>query len=137
VARTGCADRIRLAKGLAEGLSPAGFGESAGFDRIIFSYSLSMIPDWKQALSAAEAALAPGGRIEIVDFGDFAGLPRPVARLLRGWLALFHVEPRTEILKTLESTTESGNGKKPADSGVLRIFPGRYAFLWQGAGRNL
>jgi S-adenosylmethionine-diacylgycerolhomoserine-N-methlytransferase len=135
VERAGYSDRIRLAKGLAEGLSPALFGEAAGFDRVIFSYSLSMIPDWKQALNAGEAALAPGGRIEIVDFGDFAGLPRPVAGLLRGWLALFHVEPRTEILKTLESSRESANGKKSGDAGVLRIFPGRYAFLWQGAAR--
>jgi len=67
------------------------------FDRIVLSYSLSMIPDWQGALDHAAGLLAPGGALHVVDFGDLAGLPRPLARLLRAWLAKFHVAPRDDM----------------------------------------
>ena len=51
-------------------------GETTPFDRVLFSYSLSMIPDWYQALEAAVAALKSTGRIHIVDFGDLTELGR-------------------------------------------------------------
>jgi S-adenosylmethionine-diacylgycerolhomoserine-N-methlytransferase len=38
--------------------------------------------------------LSLGGRLHIVDFCDLRGLPRVLSRLLRRWLALFHVSPR-------------------------------------------
>jgi S-adenosylmethionine-diacylgycerolhomoserine-N-methlytransferase len=131
VARAGLTGRIRLAHGLAEHLGPAMFGEQKPFDRVIFSYSLSMIPDWKQALTAAAATLAPDGSIGIVDFGDFARLPRPLASALRMWLRLFHVAPRTEFLKHLESRPAQNVEKDDS----LRILPGRYAFLWRGGAK--
>jgi len=37
-------------------------------DIVLFSYSLSMMPEWQRALANARAMLAPGGRIGIVDF---------------------------------------------------------------------
>jgi len=37
-------------------------------DVVLFSYSLSMIPDWKLALACAHSELWPGGRIGVVDF---------------------------------------------------------------------
>lgn len=37
-------------------------------DYVIFSYSLSMIPDWRRALDNAFSMLAPGGRLAVVDF---------------------------------------------------------------------
>jgi S-adenosylmethionine-diacylgycerolhomoserine-N-methlytransferase len=120
LAHAGLSGRVRLAHGFAEAVSPAVFGESQPFDRVLFSYSLSMIPDWEQALDAAHGVLAPAGKVHVVDFGDFAGLPKPMARLLSRWLALFHVAPRAQNL--------------PGQS-VLRILPGRYAFVWQGAAR--
>jgi S-adenosylmethionine-diacylgycerolhomoserine-N-methlytransferase len=43
--------------------------------RILMSYSLSMIPDWQRALAVAIETLAPGGIFAIVDFGNFGGLP--------------------------------------------------------------
>jgi S-adenosylmethionine-diacylgycerolhomoserine-N-methlytransferase len=67
------------------------------FDHVVLSYALSMIPDWQGAIAHAAGLLAPGGRLHIVDFGDFAGLPGPLAALLRGWLRLFHVTPRDGI----------------------------------------
>ena len=49
----------------------------------MISYALSMIPPWREALAHALDVVAPGGSLEIVDFGDCAGLPRPV----QGWIA--------------------------------------------------
>jgi len=121
IARAGLESRIRLAPGYAEALSPAQFGEEKPFDVALFSYSLSMIPDWKGALAAAEAALSPSGRIEIVDFGDLKGLPRTGEVLLRRWLTLFHVAPRSELLSSIEA-------QKPG-AARLTLLPGRYAFL--------
>lgn len=126
VARAGLSDRVMLQHGYAESLSPQMFGKARGFDRVVFSYSLSMIPDWRRALVAADDALAPGGRLHIVDFGDFAGLGRLGASALRLWLRHFHVEPRNEILRTLEQAP-------PGLGDALWIAPGRYAFLWSGA----
>jgi S-adenosylmethionine-diacylgycerolhomoserine-N-methlytransferase len=95
-------------------------------DRAVFSYSLSMIPDWRRALVAAGSALSKTGSIHVVDFGDLTGLGRVGASCLRGWLSLFHVEPRVEILHGVERQT-AGN---LADDGALWVSPARYAFLW-------
>ena len=70
---------------------------TSGFDRIVLSYSLSMIPDWEGALSHAADNLAPGGELHVVDFGDLTGLPGPLEGLLHKWLAKFHVQTRSEL----------------------------------------
>jgi len=74
VARAGLADRIVLLQGLAEELAAEGFGETA-FDHALFSYSLSMIPDWQRAIVAAAKALSGDGHVHIVDFGDLKTMP--------------------------------------------------------------
>jgi S-adenosylmethionine-diacylgycerolhomoserine-N-methlytransferase len=119
VRRAGLETRIALAHGYAENLSPEMFGQSKLFNACIFSFSLSMIPPWEQALDAASRSLAPGGLIHIVDFGDLMGLGRIPRLLLTNWLKLFHVVPRVELLHSLEQKR----------AGRLRILPGRYAFL--------
>jgi len=121
-------ERITLVQGYAEALSPEVLGEVRPLDCAIFSYSLSMIPDWRRALTAAIGSLSPAGRLHIVDFGDLSGLGRLGAGALRFWLRHFHVEPRAEILRALEGT--AGGPQKP--SGNLWISPGRYAFIWSG-----
>lgn len=60
-------------------------------DRILFSYTLSMIEDPLSALKNAERALAPGGAIVLVDFGDLRGVPGPLSTAFSRWLATFHV----------------------------------------------
>lgn len=70
---------------------------AARFDRMVLSYSLSMIPDWESAMDHAASLLAPQGALHIVDFGDLAGLPHPLAGGLRAWLAKFHVAPRVDL----------------------------------------
>ena len=72
------------------------FGE-AQFERVILSYSLSMIPDWEGALEHAAAHLAPGGELHVVDFGDLTGLPGPLEKGLHAWLAKFHVQTRSQL----------------------------------------
>ena len=128
VARAGLSARIQLAQGFAEDLSPAMFGRTESFDDAVFSYSLSMIPDWKQALKAASLSLAKNGEIYIVDFGDLTGLGSVGGKLLRAWLKIFHVSPRIEILRRLEVTISQTSEK----DGLLTLLPGRYAFLWRG-----
>jgi S-adenosylmethionine-diacylgycerolhomoserine-N-methlytransferase len=76
------------------------------FDRIILSYSVSMIPDWQAALETAARQLAPGGELHVVDFGDQAGLPRWFRTLLRRWLAKFHVTPRLDLPAALTRIAE-------------------------------
>lgn len=93
----GKAARARLALGDACTFDPQALFGVPGFDRVVLSYCLSMIPDWEAALDRAVAALAPGGVVHIVDFHDQAGLPGWFGAGLRGWLARFHVTPRDEL----------------------------------------
>ncbi len=127
VRRAGLEDRIHLAQGLAEDFSPARF-ELRSFENVLFSYSLSMIPDWQAALAAGFAALSPSGRLHVVDFGDLRGLGWPARAVLMGWLKLFHVTPRLEFLRRLEEVREE---KKK-----LTLLFGRYAFIFSTA-RNV
>lgn len=69
------------------------------FDRVVLSYCLSMIPDYAAALDQAASVVAPGGSLHVVDFGDGAGMPRPLAQALRTWLGCFHVTPRTDLVE--------------------------------------
>lgn len=85
-----------LVQGDACGFTPALFGQS-GFNRVMISFALSMIPDWEMALARAYSAVAPGGALHIVDFGDGAGLPGLARKALWAWLAHFHVTPRLEL----------------------------------------
>ncbi len=124
IRRAGLAGRIQLVQAYAEDLAPELFDEREPFDAAVFSYSLSMIPDWRKALRAAHGALAPGGKIYVVDFGDLKGLGPLGERILRGWLGLFHVAPREELLQAIET----GGGRQ--NWGDLRLLTGRYAFLW-------
>jgi len=126
LARAGLTDRVHLVHGYAESLAPGLFGEDRPFDRAVFSYSLSMIPDWRRALAAAGGALAETGRVHVVDFGDLTGLGRFGASCLRRWLALFHVKPRVEILHGVERLSATNIA---ADSD-LWVSPARYAFIW-------
>lgn len=123
VVRAKLSDRIVLAHGYAEALSPQMFGETRPFDVAIFSYSLSMIPDWKGALRAAANALSPAGTIRAVDFADLKGLGRIGESLLRFWLSRFHVSPREELIQAFGKNAENSQCR-------IHVFPGRYAFLF-------
>lgn len=104
VARAGLADRIRLARADAGAFDLDALFGVAGVERVFLSYSLSMIPPWRQALEAGTAALVPGGRLSVVDFGLMERYPELVRRPFRAWLAAFHVEPRAELEAALAET---------------------------------
>jgi S-adenosylmethionine-diacylgycerolhomoserine-N-methlytransferase len=118
LARAGLEEQVILVQGLAEDLAPGMFGQTE-FEHVLFSYSLSMIPGWREALFAGAKALSGGGLIHIVDFGDLKTMPGRA--LLRLWLGLFHVTPRGELLEALENDFNDIKHE-------LRILPGRYAF---------
>jgi S-adenosylmethionine-diacylgycerolhomoserine-N-methlytransferase len=67
----------RLGLGGRVGLDPRPYGSHAEHegraDRILFSYSLSMIPPFEEVLERARRDLRPGGRLVVVDFLDAAG----------------------------------------------------------------
>jgi S-adenosylmethionine-diacylgycerolhomoserine-N-methlytransferase len=77
--------------------------DEPGFDRIMISYALSMIPDWERTVAASLAALKPGGSLHIADFGQQEGLPRWFGTILRAWLRRFHVTPRANLESALRS----------------------------------
>lgn len=127
VRQTGLEDRILLRHGLAEELSPSGFGVGS-FDHVLFSYSLSMAPDWQGAIIAAIKALSEKGRWHVVDFADLKGLGFLARGALMAWLRLFHVSPRVEFLSALEGFS--------AGTGELTLLKGRYAFIFRSAPKD-
>jgi S-adenosylmethionine-diacylgycerolhomoserine-N-methlytransferase len=46
-------------------------------DLVLFSYALTMIPDWREAIDNAVSQLTPGGALAVVDFYVSAGNPGP------------------------------------------------------------
>lgn len=109
IARAGMADRTRLIQGDATAFdATAAFGV-AGFDRVMVSYSLSMIPDWRAALACALDLTAPGGQLAVVDFGMQTRLPGWFHKGLQAWLGLFHVTPRADLADAMRAlATERG-----------------------------
>ena len=121
----GLENRIVLRQCMAEELDHRRtFGLEEPFDAAFFSYSLSMIPTWVQAIDAALANVKPHGVIYVVDFWDQGAWPGWFRALLKGWLDLFHVHFRPELLEHLHELERRGIG-------ALEISPvaGRYAYL--------
>jgi S-adenosylmethionine-diacylgycerolhomoserine-N-methlytransferase len=103
VTTAGLQDKVVLARGNATQFDPqAMFGVDA-FDRVFLSYSLSMIPPWRDAIGEAARHLAPDGSLHVVDFGQQERLPDWFRAGLRGWLSKFHVEPRAELETALQA----------------------------------
>lgn len=102
---------------------PQDFGQT-GFDRIMISYALSMIPEWEKSIDASISALAPGGSLHIVDFGQQENLPRWFAGGLQKWLACFHVTPRADLHEVLEARA----GRYDATLRFERLFGG---YAWR------
>lgn len=82
-----------------------------GFDRVVLSYGLSMIPDWHGALRLAAAQLRPGGSLHVVDFGDQGALPNWFRSALRAWLSRFHVTPRDDLEARMRDLAQEQNAR--------------------------
>ena len=101
IARAGLSSRVRVAHADATAFDAQRLFGTTQFERVFISYSLSMIPAWRDVLDSATAQLAPGGELHIVDFGGQSRLPRWFRGTLRRWLALFHVSPRDEFERVI------------------------------------
>jgi S-adenosylmethionine-diacylgycerolhomoserine-N-methlytransferase len=122
--RNGMGERILLAQGDAtDFLRHRPFGRET-FDRVFLSYTLSMIPGWQLALEEAVHALAPGGSLHIVDFGQQERLPRVFRTLLFTWLARFDVAPRGDLVPVVEELAD----RHGLSLTVNRLYRG-YAWL--------
>lgn len=95
------------------------------FDAIFFSYSISMIPPWQEAINVALSNLSRGGgSLYIVDFYDQKDLPEWFRRMLKSWLEKFHVQFWNNLLPHLTELEKDYRGR-------LKITPiaRRYAFI--------
>ncbi len=116
VGRVGMSDRIVLKQADATAFDPQALFGQAGFDRIVISYALSMIPPWRGVVEEALRRLAPGGELHIVDFGDQRELPAPFRAVLNRWLALFHVTPRRDLAAVLADIAYAAGASARTDA---------------------
>jgi S-adenosylmethionine-diacylgycerolhomoserine-N-methlytransferase len=130
IARNGLGNRISVTAGDAAEFSAEGLFGAAAFDRVMVSYALSMIPPWRTALQRAIDAVAPGGRLHVVDFGEQERLPRVFKNGLRSWLAKFSVEPRAELEAELQKLA-SRSGRRLRCQHLYRGYA-TYAVLEKG-----
>jgi S-adenosylmethionine-diacylgycerolhomoserine-N-methlytransferase len=80
--------------------------------RILMSYSLSMVPDWHRALAVAIETLEPGGILAIVDFGNFGSLPDWLAEPCIDMLSRHDAPPCLDLRQEL---------RRHASSRALRV----------------
>ena len=102
LARLAASRDVQIAQADATSLDALSLFGQVQFDRVWFSYTLSMIPDWPTALQQAANCIAPGGSLHIVDFGQQRSLPVWFRAMLHGWLRKFHVTPRATLLDMCE-----------------------------------
>lgn len=109
VGRHGLNGRIRLAQADATDFDAVRSFGTGSFDRVYFSYTLSMIPEWQRAMSRAAELLHPGGELHVVDFGTCEQLPKAAKLALHRWLAAFHVTPRKDLAMVADAIARTGN----------------------------
>ncbi len=112
---------ISLFRGDATNFDGASLIGQPTFERILISYSLSMIPSWRTTMERAVRSLAPGGRLLIVDFGELEGWPPWFRRSLLKWLSLFHVSPRAELVGEAAALARD-RGFHVASAGLYRGY---------------
>lgn len=116
IRREGISERVRIARGDASAFDAQTLFGRETFDRVFLSYTLSMIPPWRETIAAALDHVAPGGSLHIVDFGRQERLPGWFRAGLSRWLAAFHVTPRDSLREVLESECEKRGASLSFDS---------------------
>jgi S-adenosylmethionine-diacylgycerolhomoserine-N-methlytransferase len=89
-------------------------------DAVLMSYSLSMIPRWREALQCALGELKPRGRIGVVDF--CLERPSPLTLGFARWMAANHVAIDPCYRETLSSVF------CPVQCVTRRAFGGLWSF---------
>lgn len=107
VRRAGLTERIALIEGE---LADAAQSQQCRtpFDYVLFSFSLSMIPDWQGVLRQAMAFVRADGVVVIADFGACEAWPGIMARRLYKNLSHFAVTPRPGLVDFLRSDPQLG-----------------------------
>ena len=80
------------------------------FDAIFFSFSISMIPTWKESIANALANLKNGRSLYIVDFYDQSDLPIWFRKILAGWLVKFGVCYWRDLIPFLKNLQRQHQG---------------------------
>lgn len=110
-------ENISLKKALADDFS---FGETFElenpFDAIFFSYSISMIPTWKESIANALKNIKSENSIYIVDFYDQRDLPKWFQKVLKIWLKQFHVKYPAQLVPHFEDLERKNLGKLTVNS---------------------
>ncbi len=107
IQRAGLGGRIRVVESNIKNLDPLRHFAIERFDVVYFSYVLTMLPDWRSAVTRALDVLRPGGTLAVVDFADQTRASALRRRILLTWLALFDVYPRSEIETALLALARS------------------------------
>ena len=89
-------------------------------DVVLMSYSLSMIPQWQEALRCAALELKPGGRIGVVDF--CMQNPTTAALWFCRWMKLHNVMVDRPYLPLLTSAFS------PSLQVTRKAFSGLWSF---------
>jgi len=116
-----------------------GLPASGTVDVVTFSYALSMIPDWKEAIRNAHRMLKPGGHIAVCDFTVTSSQYPGMGPL---WTWIFsndHVHLRAEHIPTLGTAFEQvflevGYGEFPYVPSCLKCP--YYAFVGKKTSAN-
>lgn len=125
IRRAGVGDRVSLVRSDATLFDPRATLGLERFDRVMASYSISMIPPWQQALRHGLALTAPGGSFSVVEFGLCEGWPQWCQTALYAWLAKFRVTPRVDLLPVIE-TVAAEHG---ADVTAASLWRGYVTYL--------
>ena len=119
VEKSRLSNQISLSQGYAQNFKPA----ADHIHKMVFSYSLSIIPPWKESVDHALSILPSGSEIHVVDFGGQEKLPAFFRAFVFWWLKLFHVYHKPEVLEYFKKLEQQ-------DAGSLEIehLYGGYAY---------
>jgi S-adenosylmethionine-diacylgycerolhomoserine-N-methlytransferase len=97
VQRRGLEKQITLGLGDATSFDSVDVFGVQQFDRVFFSYAISMIPEWEHALEHATGLVAPDGELHVIDFGQCEELPVAFKQGLFAFLRYYTVHPRADL----------------------------------------
>jgi S-adenosylmethionine-diacylgycerolhomoserine-N-methlytransferase len=126
----GVAAKVQLAQGDATNFDAKSCFQTQAFDHIYFSYTLSMVPQWQQAIEHAFTILGTNGQLHMVDFGQCEGWPSPLKQLMFRWLKHFDVTPRSNMAAVLTAFAKQ-HGMK------LRFEKSYGGYVYRGAFESL
>ncbi len=115
---------ISFVTALAGDFTFAAIGCERPFNKIFFSFSISMIPSWRESIDTALENICVGGELWIVDFYDQKRLPAIFARSLQWWLSKFHVKFWPDLLPHLKNL----ESKKVVSLSIMPLY-GSYSFI--------